>query len=164
MLHTVGYLLILLPALIILVSIFRKNDSFISLGAVFKNHFSMFKNCKGQAIVFYIFPMIIAIGTMLLYKLSLNFCESINIVTSIILSMLFAICSIIGTKDYTNLSTNGYFGRKTENDMEVIINKKEDEERQSRVISVAKETFDAIVVTTVASKTLCKRKMPDNFN
>lgn len=154
MLRTAGYLLILLPTLIILISIFRKKDSFISLGTVFRNHFSMFKSCKGQGIVFYVFPIIISFGVMFLYKLSLNFCENINIVTSIILSMLFAICSIIGTKDYSSFSTNRSIGIKTENDMEAILNAKAEKLRQDRIKNVAKETFDAIVVTTFVALVL----------
>lgn len=147
--RTAGYLLILLPMFVILVSVFRKSDSFISLGAVFKNHFIMFKSCRGQGAIFYILPLFIAVGLMLLYKLSQDFCESINIITSILLSMLFAICSIIGTKDYSLLAKAAKLEEGTDVGKTIAATGPyEDSERYFKVRKVARETFDAIVVTT----------------
>ena len=145
MLKAISYLLVLIPIFVIVISIFKKTDSFINLGEVFAKHFALFKDCKIQFFIFYVLPLFIATGLMLLYKLSMSFCENINIIASIVLSMLFAICSIIGTKDYSLHSKAEENLIQADNETNSNV---EETNKLAKVKKVARETFDAIVVTT----------------
>lgn len=152
-----AYTLVLVPIMLILINVFSKSDSFINIGDVFIHHFSLFKKCKMQFVLFYISPMAIAFGAMLLYKINTSLCESINVVTSIIISMLFAICSIIGTKDYrTSAKASDKMSEEAaEEEEEDTTDEQSDEvdaeKRYIKIKKVAKETFVAIIVTTFTS-------------
>lgn len=145
MVDVLRYSLLIIPLLVILFGLFRKSNSFFNLGDVFKNHFALFKENRTQFATFYLLPLFFAIGLAFFYKVNIDFCENINIITSIILSMLFAICSIVGTKDYSTILSD--------KDSETIFSSDNDEtiKKYNKVKTVAQETFNAIVFTTLIS-------------
>lgn len=68
--------------------------------------------------------------------------------------MLFAICSIIGTKDYSILLKSNTSLEKAAEETDKERSIKDKIYRLSRIKKVARETFDAIVVTTFISLVL----------
>lgn len=103
-------ILIIVPTLLLCVLLCRKRNSFFNVTEIIREHFSIFKECKGQYITFLFLPSIIAIG--LAGKLNLNddIINKINVIISILIAMFFSILAIVATdgsldcdkKKYTN--------------------------------------------------------------
>lgn len=96
----VGIGLILISVVLIFISIFRKNRSFFNMSKIVKDYFAIFNNNKWAYIVFYGYPLILAIGIALIYSAEKLFYDNLSIILSIILSMLFSVLSIITSFNY----------------------------------------------------------------
>lgn len=124
----IGLSLITVSAAIIAACLLRKHESFFNLRSIVKEHFHLFKNCKSQYIVFYILPLIFAVGLAMVYEAGETFYTNLSVIISILLSMLLAVLSILTGKDYRSVSDNG---------------------QREKIKAVTKETITAIIFDTV---------------
>ena len=61
---TMPEILIAIAALIICFNLFRKNNNFFDVRNIFKEQFKIFKYAKGQLVVFYGVPLILAFASI----------------------------------------------------------------------------------------------------
>lgn len=127
MIKHIGLILILISFILIVISIFNERRSFFNIKNVLKEHFKIFESCKSQYIVFYGAPLFLSIGLAMIYDSTTSFYDSLAVIISIVLSMLFAVLAIITSYDYSNYN---------------------DEEMQTRILKVVKETINSIVFET----------------
>ncbi|MGN0178071.1 MAG: hypothetical protein ACI4DY_01325, partial [Monoglobaceae bacterium] len=113
---------------LMIISFFKKHETFFNIREITKNHLSLFKNCKYQYITFYGFPLLFAIGLALIYEADAAFYSEISVVVGILLSMLFAILSILTGYDFSNVK---------------------DDNQKRKVKKVVAETINAIVFDSV---------------
>ncbi|MCR5196511.1 MAG: hypothetical protein K6D38_09335 [Pseudobutyrivibrio sp.] len=99
---------IFIPSILILKNMTSKNGSFLDLRKVIKNHFLLFKDCKYQYAVFYIYPVFIAAGIAYKFTPESSFMEQLNVVVSILLSALLAIMGILVSKSFNALQENQF--------------------------------------------------------
>jgi len=92
-----GIILIVISTLTMFIFLFAKSDSFISLREIIDSHLKLFKNSKKQYLLFYLLPLIFAVGLALVYEAGATFYENLSIIVSILLSMLLAILSILSS-------------------------------------------------------------------
>lgn len=95
---------IISPEIMILVSIVilflysrKKNNNYFNISQIFIEQFSLFENCKGQLIVFYGVPFILALAVVQIKILDTDVISNMNVVLSIFTSMFFAMLSIISS-------------------------------------------------------------------
>ncbi len=100
----VAGLLILVPCLLIFHNLCDRNASFMNLNKVFKEHFGLFKKCKYQYVIFYVYPILVSVGICFYFTPKASFMEQFNVVVSILLSALLAIMSILISKDFSGLA------------------------------------------------------------
>lgn len=124
----IGLVLVIVSAILILCSLLRKKESFFNLRQVIKKHLAVFKECKFQYLVFYGFPMFFSIGLAMIYKAGETFYSELSVIMGILLSMLFAILSILAGHDFSTVK---------------------DEQQRAKVKSVVKETVNAIVFDSI---------------
>ena len=119
-----GLVMVVCFALINLIFLFRKNESFFNLRDVVKDHLYLFYDCKSQYIVFYFSPLLFAVGLALIYEAGETFYTNLSVIVSVLLSMLLAILSILTGKDYSCIS---------------------DDDQRENIQTVTQETITAIV-------------------
>lgn len=88
--------------LILFFNCIKKNNNFFDIRNIFVEQFKMFANAKGQVVVFYVVPLILAYAVMKNKNIDKDIVDNIIIVLSIIISMLFAMLSIINGYQKTN--------------------------------------------------------------
>lgn len=116
-------------SLVLLVSLLlSKNERFFNIREVFSKHFNLFKECKSQYFVFYIIPLLLAIGLAMIYEADSLFYSELSIVLGIIISMLFAILAMLTSNDYRDVKSC---------------------EEKGKVKKVAEETTNAIVFNCI---------------
>lgn len=111
----VGIIFVILSLICIFVSLIRKKESFFNIMDVVKNHLKLFKSCPYQYVIFYVFPLLFAIGLVLIYQAGESFYSELSVVIGIILSILMAILSIISGYNFSNIKDEGQ--RKRANDV-----------------------------------------------
>lgn len=89
-------LFVVCGALLVIYSI-QKNNNFFDISGIFKEQFSIFKDCKYQFIVFYLVPALLSIGIIRIKYIDDKIVNNLNIVLSIFVSMFFAMLSIISS-------------------------------------------------------------------
>ncbi|MBO4972704.1 MAG: hypothetical protein J6D45_07800 [Clostridia bacterium] len=136
----VGISFILISAIICACSIISKKPGFFNLKAVFVNHFKLFKHSFKHSFLFYGVPLIFASGIALVYQADKEFYSNLSVIISILLSMLFAILSILTSKNYD-------FNCKKEDGTENVEKKKVVKNMQA----VMSETTTAIVFDVMLS-------------
>ena len=124
----IGLGIVILFAVLMLIFLFRKNDSFFNIRQTIKEHLCLFKNCKIQYIIFYIFPLFFAVGLSLIYQASQSLYSGVSVILGIILSMLLGILSILAGQDFASV---------------------QDENQKQRAKMVAKETINSIVFNSM---------------
>lgn len=82
--------LILLSVSIMLIYGIRRNNNFINISNIVKDHFKIFDGAKKHIIVIYIMPIITSIGIALIYSFSSSMIEAIMVVISVVISALLA--------------------------------------------------------------------------
>ena len=125
-----GALLVAVSVILICGSLLRKNESYFNLRSVIQRHFGLFKNCKSQYIVFYGFPLLLSVGLAMLYETNNSFFSELNVILSILISILFAILSILCGYDYSSVA---------------------DERQKKNAKTVLRDTVNAIVFTAALS-------------
>lgn len=124
----VGLIMLSLFVGLMVISFFKKHETFFNIREITKNHLSLFKNCQYQYITFYGFPLLFAIGLALIYEADAAFYSEISVVVGILLSMLFAILSILTGYDFSNVK---------------------DDNQKRKVKKVVAETINAIVFDSI---------------
>ena len=122
----IGIGLIMISIILIFVSIIKKENSFFNMHKIVKEHFSLFKNCRLQYIVFYGYPLLLAIGISMIYTARSVLYNNLCVIISIILSMLFAVLAIITNFNYDK-----------------------NKDTSSRIIDVVKETTNAVIFSAL---------------
>ena len=87
--------LFLVSGLIIFFNCIKKNNNFFDIRDIINKHFMMFSEAKGQIFVFYGTPLILAIAVLKCNCINNDIIDNIIIILSIIISMLFAMLSIL---------------------------------------------------------------------
>lgn len=125
-----GALLVAVSVILICGSLLQKNESYFNLRSVIQRHFGLFKNCKSQYIVFYGFPLLLSVGLAMLYETNNSFFSELNVILSILISILFAILSILCGYDYSSVA---------------------DERQKKNAKTVLRDIVNAIVFTAALS-------------
>ena len=126
--HIAGLISIALFLLVNVILLFKKHESFFNLRTVISDHLSLFRNCKIQYVIFYVNPAFFAIGLSLIYEAGEAFYTNLSVIISILVSMLFAILSILTGKDYSSVPDNN---------------------QRNNIQDVTQETITAIVFETL---------------
>lgn len=123
----VGVGLICFASVLLSMGLLKKRNSFLNLNDVLKKHLSLFKECKSQYLTFYIYPLILSVGIALISQLDANTYQNLIVVVSIFMSMLFAMMSILTTKEW----------------------KTDSKDKNERIKNVVDETVNAIIFDTI---------------
>lgn len=124
----VGLTMILLFGLLMIVSFFKKNETYFNIRETITLHLSLFNECKSQYIVFYGFPLLFAVGLALIYEAEASFYSETSVIIGILLSMLLAILSILSGFDFSTVKN---------------------ESQKDKVKKVVSETINAIIFDTI---------------
>ena len=124
----IGLIMLSTFTLLMIISLFKRHDTFFNIREVIRKQLLLFKNCSYQYFTFYGLPIFLSVGLALIYQADVAFYTEISVVIGILLSMLFAILSILTGYDFSNVK-----------------NKKQKE----KVQKVVAETINAIVFDSV---------------
>ncbi len=124
-----GIACIVIALLLMFFSIFKKENTFFNAIQIVKEHFSLFNKSFRQILIFYIYPLLLAIGVTIVYDATDVLFDNFLIVLSIIISMLFSVLAIITNFNYKNDNSN------------------EDDKEQfdSRIVQVVRESCNSIL-------------------
>lgn len=99
MVDKVLYILSFLGGLFIVVSFFIKSSNFVDISFIFKRHFAIFKKNKLQFFSIYVIPIIFSITIGKNHVVCKQTLDNLNIILSILVSMFFAVLSILCSFD-----------------------------------------------------------------
>lgn len=102
----IGLVLIAVSTFLIFISLLRKKEAFFNIRETICAHLKVFKRCPSKYIIFYVFPLLFSIGLAMVYEAGDRFYSELSVVLGIILSMLFAILSILTAQDYSVVNDN----------------------------------------------------------
>ena len=120
-------------------ALLQKNSNFLDIRKVFADHFAIFDNSPLQKFVIFIVPFLLSISAISTQLLTKDIVNNLNIVLSILISLFFAILSILSS--FTYKSTDP----KTVTD--VSLRKKA--EKYNKLL---KQTFNAVIFESVLSR------------
>ena len=80
---------------VVFIALFQKNSNFLDIRSVFTEHISMLKKSPLQFSAIIVVPLIIALIGALYHPLTKDVVNNLNIVLSILISMFFAVLSIL---------------------------------------------------------------------
>lgn len=126
----IGLVLVVSSAFLISISLLRKREEFFNIRKTICAHLKVFKHCPSKYLIFYVFPLLFSIGLAMIYEAGDRFYSELSVVLGIILSMLFAILSILTAQDYS------------------IVN---DKNQKTTAKKVLRETTNAIVFDSILS-------------
>lgn len=126
----VGLSLVAFSALLIFICMMRKKEDFFNIRKTICDHLKIFKHCPSKYWIFYGLPLMFSVGLALIYEAGSGFYTELSVVLGIILSMLFAILSILSSQDYSAVN---------------------DQKLKSKAKKVLKETTNAIVFDSILS-------------
>ena len=93
----VGIALVSISMLSILLFLLKKNEPFFNLREVVSKQFSLFQKSTIHYIVFYLIPLVFAVGLSMIYIVDDEFLSESSPILSILISMQFAVLSILST-------------------------------------------------------------------
>lgn len=120
----IGSVLVLLSTSLMLWLLLKKDEAFFNLRDVIVSHFKVFEHGKTQYIVFYVLPLMFAVGLSLLYEAGATFYSELSIILGILLSILLAILAILCGYDFSGVKN---------------------QRQKDRAKNVLKETLNSIV-------------------
>lgn len=100
---SVGLIMLSFFVLLMIISLFKKHDTFFNIREIIKKQMLLFKNCRYQYFTFYGLPLLLSVGLAFIYEADVAFYTEISVVIGILLSMLFAILSILTGYDFSNV-------------------------------------------------------------
>ena len=119
---SIPMVLFTLGAVLIIISLLQKNNNFLDMRQIVIQHFKVFKGSPFQCFIIFGVPAMFAVATAMCQLVNEDIINNLNIVLSILISMFFAMLSILCS-----------WGRKND-----------DKYNQLR-----KETFNAIVFESI---------------
>lgn len=126
----VGLSLVVFSSLMIFICMMRKKEDFFNIRKTLCDHLKIFKYCPSKYWIFYGLPLLFSVGLALIYKAGSGFYTELSVILGIILSMLFAILSILTAQDYSTVN---------------------DETQKRKAKRVLKTTTNAIVFDSILS-------------
>lgn len=84
-----------ISAALIIFSLIQKNSNFMDVRTIIKKHFSVFKGSPLQFIVLFVVPLLLAIASVQIKPVNENIINNLNVVLAILISMFFAMLSIL---------------------------------------------------------------------
>lgn len=126
----IGLSLVVFSSLMIFICMMRKKEEFFNIRKTICDHLKIFKHCPSKYWIYYGLPLLFSIGLALIYEASSGFYTELSVVLGIILSMLFAILSILTSQDYSTVN---------------------DETQKIKAKKVLKKTTNAIVFDSILS-------------
>lgn len=126
----VGLSLVAFSSLMIFICMMRKKEDFFNIRKTICDHLKIFKHCPSKYCIFYGLPLLFSVGLALICEAGSGFYTELSVILGIILSMLFAILSILTSQDYSTVN---------------------DETRKSKAKRVLKTTTNAIVFDSILS-------------
>ena len=90
-----SWIFFIIAAIFLFIGITSKNNNFFDVRKIFKQHFEVLNGNKFQIILFYITPLLLAMGIVKLKVIDKDIINNMNIVISIFISMFFAMLSIL---------------------------------------------------------------------
>ena len=98
-----GISLVIISSLLIVFHLLSPKEEFFNVRKTIHDHLHLFSACKFQYVVFYVFPLGFAIGLAMVYDAGPSFYSELCVMLGIILSMLFAILSILSVQNYSDV-------------------------------------------------------------
>ena len=129
----IGLVLVVVSAFLLFISLIRKREAFFNIRETVCEHLKVFKHCPSKYLIFYVFPLGFSVGLSMIYEAGERFYSELSVVLGIILSMLFAILSILTAQDYSDIS---------------------DPNQKNLANKVLKQTTNAIVFDSILSLSL----------
>lgn len=126
----VGLSLVVFSSLMIFICMMRKKEDFFNIRKTIYDHLKIFKHYPSKYCIFYGLPLLFSVGLALIYEAGSGFYTELSVILGIILSMLFAILSILTSQDYSTVN---------------------DETQKSKAKRVLKTTTTAIVFDSILS-------------
>ena len=91
----VANLLIIIELLILFIYGIRKNNNFISILSIFKDHFEIFNGANKHILILYVSPLLMTSGIALKYCFTNSLIEAIMVVISVVISALLSFQGLI---------------------------------------------------------------------
>lgn len=88
-------ILVCVSVILIIVALLQKNSNFLDVRTIISMHFKVFSTCPLQCAVIFGVPLLITIAALNKQVLSTDIVDTLNIVLSILISMFFAMLSIL---------------------------------------------------------------------
>lgn len=88
-------ILVCVSVILIIVALLQKNSNFMDVRTIISMYFKVFSACPLQCVVIFGVPLLITIAALNKQVLSTNIVDTLNIVLSILISMFFAMLSIL---------------------------------------------------------------------
>lgn len=88
-------ILVCVSVILIIVALLQKNSNFMDVRTIISMYFKVFSACPLQCVVIFGVPLLITIAALNEQVLSTNIVDTLNIVLSILISMFFAMLSIL---------------------------------------------------------------------
>ena len=128
----INTVLICISIILIVIALLQKNSNFLDVRTIFLAHFKVFSSSPLQCIVIFVSPLLLAIAAMNKQVLSKDIVDTLNIVLSILISMFFAMLSILSALNHKSVSAN------QKNDATAT-------DKTEKYNQLLKETFNAVM-------------------
>ena len=129
-------ILFFLGIILILVALLQKNSNFLDVRKIICQHLSIFSKNPLQVVAIFGAPLLIAIAAAATHPLTAEIVNNLNVVLSILISMFFAMLSILATLNYKSTDQNKV------NDITLV----RDAEKYNKVL---KQTINAILFESI---------------
>lgn len=86
--------------LLILVALLQKNSNFLDVRKIIRQHLSIFFKSPLQVVAIFGAPLLIAIAAAATHSLTIEIVNNLNVVLSILISMFFAMLSILASLSF----------------------------------------------------------------
>ena len=83
--------------ILILVALLQKNSNFLDVRKIMRQHLSIFSKSPLQVVSIFVAPLLIAIAAAATHPLTVEIVNNLNVVLSILISMFFAMLSILAS-------------------------------------------------------------------
>lgn len=90
-------ILFFLGIILILVALLQKNSNFLDVRKIIRQHLSIFSKSPLQVVAIFGAPLLIAIAAAATHPLTVDIVNNLNVVLSILISMFFAMLSILAS-------------------------------------------------------------------
>lgn len=99
-------ILFFLGILLILVALLQKNSNFLDVRKIIRQHLSIFSKSPLQVVAIFGAPFLIAITAAATHPLTAEIVNNLNVVLSILISMFFALLSILASLNFKSTDQN----------------------------------------------------------